>query len=1043
MTVREFCRSLLVVDPTVVDYPALLAGVETSSVLILDPNRDGVEQITQALAGQAQLDSLQILSHGQAGAVRLGNSQLSLQSLQRYVADLAIWAKALAGAEILLYGCEVAAGQLGRQFLHGLKALVGAEIAASATPVGSAALGGSWNLNVTTGSITVPMLIAAEARATYAHSLITLVDDTFREATVANPNWLTGVGPVVNPASPPQQPFLTASSSPTGVIPGSPTGAIDAPGDGALRLTNSVLDQASFLLYNSPIDSRQGLTVTFELYAYGGTGADGVSFFLLDGTASPTQAGAFGGSLGYAQKNGIAPGIDGGYLGIGFDEFGNFSSPTDFPGGPVVRTGGSGQLPDSIAIRAGQSTNYQFIPDTATSLPFGIDNPAATTRVAAKRTIKVDLTPEGRLSVRIDGNNDGDFLDPGETSPNLINIDVAGINGAAPPTTLKFGFASGTGDSTNIHEIRNLVVSTLNQEPIAADFAQVVPPSSSSVLVGFSATDPDIADGDSIASFSILTLPPASQGVLYLGDPAQGGTPIAVDATLTPAQIQTVYFQATAGFTASNFTYTATDSRGSSDSTPASVTLSAQPPTPPVDPTDPTNPGTPIPPVTPLPPATGDNLAPDTAPSSLRLPQNTVAQVPGLSGSDPDGTVVAFSIRRLPPAAQGTLYLGNPTQGGTPIAAGQILTPDQIQQVFFQSSTSFSGAQFTYAAIDNQGAGDQTPAVVRLTLASGVQPAGCLPGREREGNDGDNSIKGGRNIDQLAGNGGDDRLSGLACNDVLQGGRGADNLLGGGARDRLDGQQDNDRLAGNSGDDFLNLGLGDDRGSGDKGNDVIYGRRGNDLLQGKGGNDELLAGRGNDEVNGGTNQDFLDGQQGDDQLQGAKGRDVLNGGLGDDRARGGRKADQIAARRGDDVAWGGSGRDLVLGQRGNDKLAGNSQADRLNGGLGNDVLIGGPGNDRLRTGKGSDRIVYRSAEHGVDTIIDFDVAQDVVDLRQVFDRAGYGQSNRFEAYVRLGNSSDGAVLRVDSNGDSSGGFLQLAVFKDLNSSRLTASNFLV
>lgn len=1037
MTVRQSHRSLLVVDPSVTDYPALLTGAISAPILILDAARDGVEQITQALAGQPRLNSLQILSHGRAGAVQLGATELSLQTLSRYAADLTAWASVLAGAEILLYGCEVAAGQIGQQFLRGLKSLVGAEVAASATPTGSASLGGDWQLEVTTGPIAAPMLIAAEARAVYPHSLPTLVDDTFREAAVSNPNWRVGVGPVANPVSPPQLPFLTASSSPTGVIPGSPTGPIDAPGSGALRLTNSVIDQAAFVLYGSPIDSRSGLTVTFELYAYGGTGADGISFFLLDGSISPQDAGAFGGSLGYAQKNGIAPGLLGGYLGIGFDEYGNFSNPTDGPGGVVVRTGGPGQVPDSIAIRAGQGSGYAFVTGTG-SLPFGIDNPTATSREEARRTVKVDLTPAGLLSVRIDGNNDGDFLDPGETSPNLVDINVAAVNGSAPPATLKFGFASGTGDFTNIHEIRNLVVSTLNQEPVALDFSRPIAPSSSALLLGFLATDPDVADGDSIDSYSISTLPLASQGVLFLGDPALGGTPIAASATLTPAQVQTIYFQAAAGFTGSSFTYTATDSRGASDSTPATVTLSLQPVAPPD--------GSPLPPVPPLPvlpPATGNNSAPDTAPSSLRLPQNTVALVPGLSGTDADGTIASFSIRTLPPVSQGVLYLGNPAQGGTAITSGQSLTPAQIQQLFFQSSTSFSGAQFTYAAIDNRGAGDQTPATVTLTLDSGVLPAGCRPGREKEGNAANNTIKGGRNADELFGGRGNDRLSGLACNDLLEGGRGNDRLLGGGARDLLLGQQNRDNLAGGGGNDVLNLGLGNDRGAGDKGDDILFSRRGNDRAQGNGGNDQLNGGKGNDRLSGGTNQDVLNGQQGNDQIQGGKGRDQINGGLGTDRERGGLKADQLRAGRGDDVVWGGTGRDVINGNRGDDKLAGNGQRDFINGGLGDDVLIGGPGNDRLRTGRGTDRIVYRSAEHGVDTIIDFDVTRDRIDLRQIFNQPSYAAPNRFAAYVKLANSTDGAALRVDSNGDAAGGFLRLAVFQGLDSGSFNASNFLV
>ncbi|MFM7423988.1 MAG: DUF4347 domain-containing protein [Elainella sp.] len=1019
------CRvsTFVVVDSAVADYQILLKDLSPNTeLLLLNSADDGVEQITQALAHK-QVDQLHILSHGGPGSLQLGNGALSLSNLERYSSRLAIWAEALKEAQMFLYGCRVAAGAVGRQFVQALKTLLGSELAASTSPIGAAALGGNWQLDFATAPLE-STLFSPQALSAYPHTLPTLVDDTFRFDDVADRNWRVGVGPITNPEFPPQSPFLTARGTVTGTIPGSPTGALDVSGEGALRLTGAVPDQAAFLLYDRPINSRDGLTITFELFAYGSTtnptGADGVSFFLLDGTVTPTEAGAFGGSLGYAQKNGIAPGLAGGYVGIGFDEFGNFSSPTDAPGEPIVRTGGPGQVPDSISVRAGVPTNYAFVTGTG-SLPFQIDNPGATTRDAARRTVKVDLTPAGLLTVRIDGNNDGDFLDPGESAPNLTNINIAGINGGTPPSTLKFGFGSGTGDFNNIHEIRNLVVSTLNNPPVTVDFGAAFIPDTTALLVGFSATDPDVADGDAVESFTILTLPPASQGVLFVGDPLTGGTPVAAGSTLTPAQIDTIFFRAAPGFTGSTFTYTATDTRGASDETPATVTLTAigRPPVP-------------------------GNQPPNTAASSLRLPQNTVERVPGLEGTDTDGTVVNFAILTIPPASQGTLFLGNPNQGGVPLTAGRILTPDELQRVFFRSSSTFTGSRFTYAAIDNQGVADPTPAIVTLDLLSIVAPGGqCEEGRTRVGGNGDNNLRGTRNIDQLTGQGGNDRLSGLECPDVLQGGGGDDNLLGGGAGDRMLGGTGSDRLRGNTGNDVLNMGLGNDRGSGNKGNDVLFGRRGRDTLRGKTGNDELYGGRERDNLLGGANRDILEGQQGNDRLNGENGRDTLNGGLGSDRIRGNLKNDFARSGRGNDTLWGGNGQDTLRGNRGNDRIAGNGQADRILAGLGNDVITGGPGADRIRTGGGADRILYKSANHGVDTILDFDVARDQIDLRRVFDSSDYGRADRFAAYVRLADGGGGAILRVDSNGDAAGGFVRLAVLEGIAANSLSSTNFLV
>jgi hypothetical protein len=116
----------------------------------------------------------------------------------------------------------------------------------------------------------------------------------------------------------------TASGQPSY---GLPTGG-DAVGSGTLRLTSNGGSSASFIINNTPISAGQGREIIFDLFSYGGTGADGIGFFLIKGNYSPTTAGATGGSFGYAQKTGIA-GLSGGYIGIAFDEFGNFSNGSE------------------------------------------------------------------------------------------------------------------------------------------------------------------------------------------------------------------------------------------------------------------------------------------------------------------------------------------------------------------------------------------------------------------------------------------------------------------------------------------------------------------------------------------------------------------------------------------------------------------------------------------------------------------------------------------------------------------------------------------
>jgi Domain of unknown function (DUF4347) len=77
--------SLVFIDSTVADYQSLIAGLTPGAeAIVLEGNRDGVEQITEALANYSHIKSLHIVSHGSAGNLQLGNAALNEQSIDRY-----------------------------------------------------------------------------------------------------------------------------------------------------------------------------------------------------------------------------------------------------------------------------------------------------------------------------------------------------------------------------------------------------------------------------------------------------------------------------------------------------------------------------------------------------------------------------------------------------------------------------------------------------------------------------------------------------------------------------------------------------------------------------------------------------------------------------------------------------------------------------------------------------------------------------------------------------------------------------------------------
>ena len=145
---------LVLIDGNV-DHPQQLKeGVARgTSTIILDPNQDGVEQISKILATHTNIDSVHLVSHGWSGGLQLGNSELSLDTFEQYLSQVGTWAKKLTGASLLLYGCQVALGEQGRRFLERLRQVTGANIAASSDRVGNALKGGNWHLDVSIGQI--------------------------------------------------------------------------------------------------------------------------------------------------------------------------------------------------------------------------------------------------------------------------------------------------------------------------------------------------------------------------------------------------------------------------------------------------------------------------------------------------------------------------------------------------------------------------------------------------------------------------------------------------------------------------------------------------------------------------------------------------------------------------------------------------------------------------------------------------------------------------------------------------------------------------
>ncbi|MBF0392436.1 MAG: cadherin-like domain-containing protein [Alphaproteobacteria bacterium] len=209
---------------------------------------------------------------------------------------------------------------------------------------------------------------------------------------------------------------------------------------------------------------------------------------------------------------------------------------------------------------------------------------------------------------------------------------------------------------------------------------------------------------------------------------------------------------------------------------------------------------------------------------------------------------------------------------------------------------------------------------------------------------------------------------------------------------------------------------------------VIDGTETSDWLEGGGGPDVLRGGGGSDTLSGGAGDDTLDGGAMGDKLYGGAGDDVYYversdrvieyGGEGTDtvyasgnialsaevenlvlltgavQGAGNQSANTIIGNEAANLIRGYYGNDLLLGGAGDDSLDGQGNDDTLDGGLGDDLLTGGWQRDLFR---------YAALGDGRDTVTDFVVGEDAIDLRAF---AG--------ARVGIAASASGAAISVDA-----------------------------
>ncbi|WP_415758418.1 Ig-like domain-containing protein [Pseudomonas sp. LT1P18] len=165
-------QSVVFVDSRVKEADSLLKGVAPGTQVVqLDASKDGLQQIAAYLDTHQGISSVQIIAHGNAGDLWLGNSYLSADNVAARSAVLAEIGKDMnVGGDILIYGCYTAEGERGLSFVDSLAQLTGRDVAASSNRTG---IGGDWNLEIATGNIESANVLSTTAMSEYQWGLAT------------------------------------------------------------------------------------------------------------------------------------------------------------------------------------------------------------------------------------------------------------------------------------------------------------------------------------------------------------------------------------------------------------------------------------------------------------------------------------------------------------------------------------------------------------------------------------------------------------------------------------------------------------------------------------------------------------------------------------------------------------------------------------------------------------------------------------------------------------------------------------------------------
>ncbi|MCF1438320.1 MAG: MSHA biogenesis protein MshQ [Shewanella sp.] len=232
---------------------------------------------------------------------------------------------------------------------------------------------------------------------------------------------------------------------------------------GRMRMTEDLKVQSTVVTFLRRFPAADNLIeVEFDLFAYSDKSSsfergDGLAMVFSDAAIAPSPGG-YGGSLGYSLST-WEPGFAGGWLGIGFDEYGFFSNPWE------GRIGGIDEhRPNVVAVRGSEASKYRYLQGTDTlSPPVGVVK-TSVPGPGHRYRIVLDTRVAGKAMFSVER----DVKDGLGFSPAIAPFNALSFDGQeAMPEKMILSFSSSTGVAINRHEIDNVKVCARGIENIS------------------------------------------------------------------------------------------------------------------------------------------------------------------------------------------------------------------------------------------------------------------------------------------------------------------------------------------------------------------------------------------------------------------------------------------------------------------------------------------------------------------------------------------------------------------------------------------------